>query len=303
LPMGLTLASTMEILLGKNGDETQMENYRPISVLPVIAKIMERIVFNQLYCFLQQHSMLTQHQSGFRPNHSTQDVLIKTIDDWRKSVDDDCIVGALFLDLSKAFDLTDHELLLKKMQLEFGVQGNAEEWFRSYLSGRRQRVCVGQATSCWQTPRFGVPQGSILGPLMFILFINDLPQAIRCGSINMYADDTTLYTAAKTIEETIDMLRTDAQSTLDWYKRSRLIVNLRKTHFMVLGRKHRRKEIDEAKLVLHNTEFQPEKTVTHLGVTLRMISLNGKSTSRSSGANASQAWLDLKGCAETYPWM
>jgi len=88
----------------------------------------------------------------------------------------------------------------------------------STLEGAKEYVHAGQATSCWQTPRFGVPQGSILGPLMFIRFVNDLPQAIRCGSINMYADDTTLYTAAKTIEVTIDLLRTDAQSTLDWYK-------------------------------------------------------------------------------------
>ena len=90
----------------------------------------------------------------------------KTID---PSLCDDSIVGALFLDPSKAFDLIDHEPLLKKMRLEFGVQGNAEEWFRIYLCGRGQRVCVGQATLCWQTPRFGVPQGSIWGPLMFIL--------------------------------------------------------------------------------------------------------------------------------------
>jgi len=136
-------------------------------------------------------------------------------------VDDDYIVGALLLDLSKAFDLIDHELLLKKMQmqLDFGVHGNAEECFRIYLLWKVPRsIWVGQATSCWQTPRFGVPQGSILRLLMFIRFVNDLPQAIRRGSMNMYADDTTLHTAAKTIEETNDMLRTDAQSTLDWYK-------------------------------------------------------------------------------------
>ena len=151
----------------KHGDETQMENYRPISVLPVVAKVMERIVFNQLYCFLQEHSLLTQHQSGFRPNHCTQDVLIGTVDEWLKGVDNNHIVAALFLDLSKAFDMIDHKLLLRKMRLEFGVMGEAGDWFQAYLSGRRQRVCIGKVNSPWLIPRFGVPQGSILGPLMF----------------------------------------------------------------------------------------------------------------------------------------
>ena len=152
-------------------------------------------------------------------------------------MDEDYMVGALFLDLSKAFDMIDHELLLKKMRLEFGIVGKAQEWFQTYLSGRRQRVCVGQTVSPWLTPSFGVPQGSILGPLMFILFVNDLPKTIRRGSINMYADDTTLYTAAKTIEQTIEVLSTDAQSAMDWFRQKRLIVNLRKTHFMVFCRK------------------------------------------------------------------
>ena len=122
-------------------------------------------------------------------------------------MDDDNIVGALFLDLSKAFDTINHELLLKKMQLKFGVVGRAEEWFRTYLNGRHQRVRVQQATSSWQTPRYGVPQGSILGPLMFVLFVNDLPQAVKCSSINMYVDDTTLYTAARTLEQTLSYRR------------------------------------------------------------------------------------------------
>lgn len=252
----------------KNGDEMQMENYRPISVLPVISKVMERIVFNQLYDFLQQHSLLSQHQSGFRPNHSTQDVLIKTVDDWRKSVDQDYVVGALFLDLSKAFDMINHELLLKKMRLEFGVVGRAEEWFRSYLSGRRQRVCVGQATSPWMTPRFGVPQGSILGPLMFILFVNALPKAVKHCSTNMYADDTTIYTAAETTEQALETLSIDANSTMDWYRQNKLIVNVEKTHLMVIGRRYRKMEINEAKLVLQDVELRPEQTVSYLGVSL-----------------------------------
>ena len=157
-----------------------MNNYRPISVLPIVAKIKERIVFNQLYDFLQD---LTLYQSGFRPGHSTQDVLIKTIDDWRKEMDKDHVVSTLFVDLSKAFDTIDHQLLLGKLDTFFGVRGREKMWFQAYLG----------SSSSWLVPKLGVPQGSILGPLMFVLFVNDLPRAINTCSVNMYADDTTLY--------------------------------------------------------------------------------------------------------------
>ena len=120
-------------LVRKGGDETNMNNYRPISVNPIVDKILERIVFDQLYDFLQEHSLLTPHQSGFRPRHSTQDFLIKTMDDWRKELDRDHIVSALFVDLSKAFDTIDHELLLQKLDMFFGVRDEEKMWFQAYL--------------------------------------------------------------------------------------------------------------------------------------------------------------------------
>ena len=154
------------------------------------------------------------------------------------------------------------------LRLEFGVMGEAGDWFQAYLSGRRQRVCIGKVNSPWLIPRFGVPQGSILEPLMFVLFVNDLPRTGRHGSINMYADDTTLYVEAETAEQAMEALGSDAQSTLDWYRQNRLIVNLKKTHLMVFGRKHRKNEISGTKLVLNNIELQPEQSVVYLGVTL-----------------------------------
>ena len=183
-------------------------------------------------------------------------------------MDNDHIVAALFLDFIKAFDMINHKLLLRKMWLEFGVMGEEEGWFQAYLSGRRQGVNIGKVNSPWLMPRYGVPQGSILGPLMFVPFVNDLPRTGRRGCINMYADDTTLYTEAKIAEQAVEALGSDAQSTFDWYRQNQLIVNLKKTHLMVFGRKHRKREISETKLVLNNVELHPEQSVVYLGVTL-----------------------------------
>ncbi len=124
-----------------------------ISALPIVAKIKERIVFNQLYDYLQEHSLLTPHQSGFRPGHSTQDVLIKTIDDWRKEMDKDHIVSTLFMDLSKAFDTIDHQPLLGKSDTLFGVRGRENLWFRRIDI----KESCGESSSSWLIPKLGAP--------------------------------------------------------------------------------------------------------------------------------------------------
>ena len=130
-----------------------MNNYRSISVLPIVAKIHERIVFDQLYDYLQEHSLLTPYQSGFRPGHSTQDVLIKTMDDWRKELDSDHIVSALFVDLGKVFDTIDHELLLEKLDMLFGVRDEEKMWFQAYLENQLPRVLSGHSSSsCMVSP-------------------------------------------------------------------------------------------------------------------------------------------------------
>ena len=124
----------------KGGDSELVKNYRPVSVLPVVAKVFERLVHRQLYEFLQLNNVLQQCQFGFRQGHSTQDVLVDVVEELRKAVDEDMVAGAVFLDFSKAFDMIDHSLLLRKLE-RYGVGGIELGWFRGYLEGRRQRVC------------------------------------------------------------------------------------------------------------------------------------------------------------------
>ena len=166
-------------------------------MISVIAKVYESLIYKQLYTYLTTNSLLQPNQFGFQPSHSTQDALLKTMDDWCIALDLGKSIGAVFLDLSKAFDSIDHSLLLRKLQ-SYGVEGNEHKWFSNYLDGRKQRVKLEVSYSDWANVLRGVPQGSILGPLLFLLYVNDLPDVVTKCTVNMYADYVAIYWPAKT---------------------------------------------------------------------------------------------------------
>ena len=249
----------------KGGDIEIAGNYRPVSVLPVVSKIMEKLVHQQLYSYLQQHAILNPAQFGFRPNHSTQDVLVSMVDDWRLALDKDKIVGAVMIDLSKAFDSVNHSILCAKLE-GYGVRAEALKWFRGYLSGRRQGVCFENAVSEWRDIKRGVPQGSILGPLLFTIYVNDLPEAVVNSRTKQYADDTTIYL---TSDNRIDLergLSNDLALVDEWLRRNSLQLNVRKTQMIVLSRRRRAAETKEIKVTLRNEAIVRSTKVKYLGV-------------------------------------
>ena len=180
----------------KDGVKADPNNYRLISVLPVVSKLIERVVFNQFYGYLNENNLLTESQSGFRPRFSTETTLLEETNEWIKNIDKSLLNGVIFLDLKKAFDTMDHSILLQKLEF-YGVRSQTLAWFKSYLIGRKQKTLVGGELSDICTLTFGILQGSILGLLLFILYINDLPSCGVFSKPRMYADDTTVTSAAK----------------------------------------------------------------------------------------------------------
>ncbi len=174
-----------------------LSNYRPISNLPFICKINEKVVFNQLNKYLNSNGYLDNFQSGFQVHHSTETVLIKIINDIRLNSDTDKISVLVLLDLSAAFDTFDHNILLQRLENWVGLSGMVHKWFRSYLEGRGYYVSIGEQTSQWMSMTCGVPQGSILAPLLFRLYMLPLGQIMRKYQIayHSYADDTQIYLA------------------------------------------------------------------------------------------------------------
>ncbi|CAB4005710.1 Hypothetical predicted protein [Paramuricea clavata] len=198
----------------KSDDRKRCENYRLISILPIVSKILERSVFNQIYKFLNDNSLLSKHQSGFRPKHSTLTTLIQMCDTLYENMDNGQLSGVVFLDIRKAFDSIDHTILLQKMNDQFGIKNVELDWFKSYLTNREQACIVNGAMSSPKTIVCGVPQGSILGLLLFLLYINDLPECLEKTSPHLYADDTQISTSAKTIEELTENLNNDLKKVV-----------------------------------------------------------------------------------------
>ncbi len=221
----------------KGGDPSDVNNYRPISIICITAKIFEKLIFNQLSCYINNFNILSPLQSGFRPNFSTTSTLLKFTNDLFSAFDSGQTVGAIFIDLTKAFDLVDHYLLLDKLH-HIGLDQNALCWFNAYLHCRRQYVTFNGSQSTSALVNSGVPQGSILGPLLFSIFINDLPQTCSNCHTHLYADDTVLYFANSDISKIQNSLQSDFNLIQNWFTNNKLFLNKKKTCSMIFGSKH-----------------------------------------------------------------
>ena len=221
------------IPLHKKDDISSPENYRPVSILSPLSKILERVMHEQIYRYVTTNKILHENIHGYRRNRSTLTALLKLYERWVSSADEGKISGAVLIDLSAAFDLVSPSILMKKLKI-YGFQSSMYEWIESYLTDRFQAVWIDHTMSSYLPCSVGVPQGSILGPLLFMLFVNDLPFILDCG-VEIYADDTTLTSANKNSNETSLTLTRNCGKINEWMEANTLKLNAGKTHLLTLG--------------------------------------------------------------------
>ena len=248
------------------GSKHLYENYRPISLLSVFSKIMERLIYNKLFDFLVRYEILFKSQFGFRKGHNTTHATL----DFVKTIEDALSNGefaiGIFCDLSKAFDTLNHDLLLEKLD-HYGIRGTAKDWIQSYLNGREQYVDFCGSTSDKLPLLTGVPQGSILGPLLFLLYINDLPAASNLKSV-MFADDTNLLIKGKDLQNLANKLNHELESINDYFKANKLKLNTKKTKIVCFRKKTQKVDLTKIKIYLDSNRLEFEEQAVFLGITL-----------------------------------
>ena len=199
----------------KNGAKHEPSNYRPISVIPTVSKNFEKNVFDQLNKYYNDNNLLTSCQSGFRSLHSTMAALLEATNSRSVNIDNGLVNGVVFIDLKKAFDTIDHQIILQK-QGNYGIDHSSLKWFKSYLTGRTQKCTVNDRLSKSRSTNCGIPQGSNLGPLLFLIYINDLPNCLHHATPRMFADDTSLSYAADSLSELESVINSELESLKTW---------------------------------------------------------------------------------------
>ena len=254
------------IPLFKSGDNMLFSNYRPVSVLPVFSKILERLMYNRLLKFINEHDILYKYQFGFRADHSPNLALLFMVDKISDALENGEYVLGLFLDFSKAFDTVNHDILFTKLE-NYGIRGVALHMFKSYLSNRHQFVLYNDSKSENKKITCGVPQGSILGPLLFLLYINDLAHVSTKLFSLLFADDSNMFLTGKNPNELIQTMNTEIVNVVDWLRVNKLSLNLKKTHFIIFQKQRARINVCED-LIVDNVKIEMKDSTKFLGVML-----------------------------------
>ena len=254
--------------LFKKGSKTEVKNYRPISLLPLVSKIIEKIIHNQVESFLHSHNIIYKYQSGFRKNHSTGTCLSFLSNKIKQGFEEGKLTGMILIDLQKAFDTIDHEILLLKMKY-LGFAESTINWFRSYLTDRTFIVHLNGNFSNPGNLICGVPQGSILGPLLFLLYVNDMPQSVSCELL-LYADDSCLLFADRNFDNIESNLNMNFNLLCDWFVDNKLSIHLGedKTKSILFGTKRKLKRLRELDIRYGDVKIKQHPHVKYLGCIL-----------------------------------
>ena len=232
-PSQLKIAKVVPI--HKSGPKNDVANYRPISLLPAFSKIFEKLMHQRVYNFLEINSSLNDLQFGFRSGRSCEHALLVAQNEILASLSKKQISLLLLIDFSKAFDMVNHNILLDKLE-HYGIRGIANTWFKSYLSNRQQYVSIKGKASSKQSLQYSVPQGSILGPLLFVIYINDMPNITNIAKFVLYADDANIIITGDTIAEIETKFLELSTKLVDWVSHNELKLNTKKTNYMLFSR-------------------------------------------------------------------
>lgn len=249
----------------KSGEKDILSNYRPISTMDFLGKIFERVVHKRVVNFFDRFDVISDAQFGFRHGRSTCDAILRLTDSIYDTFNEGNYLISVLLDFSKAFDTVDHAILLKKLSLS-GIRGATLNWFKSYLGNRRQYVSIGESCSTDLPINVGVPQGSILGPLLFLIYINDLPNCSEKLTFVHFADDTTVFIRGDNLPNLFHAMNSELEIVDRWLCANKLSLNIEKTSHMIHSNK--RKLIHDVNIRIRNTNLQYVTQAKFLGLTI-----------------------------------